>query len=145
MLDLPPTLRRSLLGPDMVASWYRCRETDAPAAVSVTGTIGVLEGTVIDADTNNPKIPSTPAAASAPTTAQRGSNFPTPGQQGATLTKPVPGSPGNQTAGDPEDFYQSGRGQRGDLFASDYTDADLDLYLYDEEGVETDFSIGTGK
>ena len=150
MLDLPPTLRRSLLNSDMVARLVPVfEETDAPTAVSVTGTIGVLEGTVIDADTNNPEntfnASSGLSSNNSPSEAQQ---LPNPGAAGGYINEAGAGEPGEtQTAGDPEDFYQI-QAEAGDvvtLFASDYTDADLDLYLYDEEGVETDFSIGTGE
>ena len=79
-----PTLRRNLLNSDMVARLVPVfEETDAPAAVSVTGTIGVLEGTVIDADTNNPENTfNASSGLSSNNSPSEASNFPTPGQRG---------------------------------------------------------------
>ena len=144
MLDLPPTIRRSLLNSDMVARLVPIfEETDAPQAVSVTGTIGVLEETVLDSDTNNPEN-----IFRTNNTLEEAQLLPNPGAAGGYINEAGAGEPGNtQTSGDPEDFYRVDA-QAGDivtLYASDYIDADLDLYLYDEDGQQVGESMTTGE
>ena len=148
MLNLPPTLRRSLLNSDMVARLVPVfEESEAPTAVSVTGTIGVLEGTVIDADTNNPENGFNSSALRSNDSIVEAQALPNPGAVGGYINEAGAGAEGETlTLGDPEDFYRvvAEAGDIVTLFASDYIDADLDLYLFDESGTEVEFSLGTG-
>ena len=140
MLDLPPTLRRSLLNSDMVARLVPVfEETDAPAAVSVTGTIGVLEGTVIDADTNNTEDTFGPNNAIAE--AQMLAN---PGAAGGYINEAGAGAAGaTQSLGDLQDFYRI-EAQTGDivsLYIAEDTDVTAELALYDTDGAVVDERI----
>ncbi|MBT6038624.1 MAG: S8 family serine peptidase [Halieaceae bacterium] len=141
---LPISLRNRVLSSDVVMRLRPIFEaTDAPQEVSVSGGLSVLEVAILDTDTNNPEnffAPNDSIELAQP--------LPNPGTAGGYLNLPGEGAAGNTLdAGDPEDFYKI-EGEAGDvvtLFASDYVDSDLDLYLYGEDGILVSDSLGTGE
>lgn len=141
---LPISLRNRILSSDAV---FRLRPifeaTDAPQEVSVEGALSVLEVAILDTDTNNPENFFAPN-----NSIELAQVLPNPGTAGGYINLPGEGSAGNTLdAGDPEDFYKI-EGEAGDvvtLFASDYVDSDLDLYLYDDDGTVVAESLGTAE
>ena len=141
---LPISLRNRILSSDAVARLRPIFEaTDAPQEVSVEGALSVLEVAILDTDTNNPENFFAPN-----NSIELAQVLPNPGTAGGYINLPGEGSAGNTLdAGDPEDFYKI-EGEAGDvvtLFASDYVDSDLDLYLYDDDGTVVAESLGTGE
>ncbi|MGD2007339.1 MAG: S8 family serine peptidase [Cellvibrionales bacterium] len=142
--DLPPTIRRSLLGSDSVARLVAVFEQSGSLSrYRVSGDIGILAEAVLDSDTNNPDNGYAPNDTVA--TAQVLNN---PGTAGGYINEAGSGDEGNtQAEGDLDDFFRIDA-EAGDvitLFASDYIDSDLDLYLYNEAGEIIDASLGTGE
>ena len=139
---LPISIRNRVLSSDSVIRLRPIFEaTDAPQEVSVSGGLSVLEVAILDTDTNNPENFFAPN-----NSIELAQALPNPGTAGGYINLPGEGSSGNTLdAGDPEDFYKV-EGESGDvvtLFASDYVDSDLDLYLYDEDGILVAESLGT--
>lgn len=144
MSSVPLTLRRSLLASENVARLTPVFEiSDEILTFNIAGTIGVLEGTVIDSDTNNPDNGN--ASNDSIVLAQPLGN---PGTAGGYLSDAGEGEPGNASdTGDVDDYYrvEAQGGELITLFTADYAAADLDLYLYDSSGEIVEFSAGSGE
>ena len=135
LLDLPPTLRRSVFNSDMLARLVPIFEEP----VSVTGTIGVLEETILDADTNNPENTFGPNNSTAE--AQILAN---PGAAGGYINEAGAGKEGaTHSLGDLQDFYQV-EAQAGDIvsfYIAEDTDVTAELALYNIDGAVVDERI----
>jgi serine protease len=144
MAQLPFTFRRSLLASDSVARLTPIFErTNEILKFSVSGVLGVLEGAVIDTDTNNPDN-----GFFSNNSIDLAQPIENPGAAGGYLNEAGIGDTGNtQADGDYEDYYrvEALAGDVVSLFAAEYVEADLDLYLYNEAGVIAEFSNGTGE
>ena len=115
----------------------------APTFHDVTGTITAPSGTVGDSDVNDPLAPYSPNDTLI--TAQA---IPNPVTVGGFVNEPGTGSPGRSNAsGDEDDYFAVGltNDTTISLIISDFTSADLDLYLIDESGVTVDSSAGVGQ
>lgn len=144
MSRLPFTIRRSLLASNSVARLTPVFErTNETLKFSVSGVLGVLEGAVLDSDTNNPDNGLTPNDS-----VNQAQLIENPGTASGYLNEAGAGDVGNtQNSGDYEDFYKVDAlaGDIVSLFAAEFIEADLDLYLYDESGAIVEFSNGTGE
>ena len=141
---LPISLRNRILSSSSVGRLAPIFEaTDIPQQVSVAGGLSVLEVAVIDTDTNNPDnyfASNNSIALAQP--------LPNPGTAGGYMNLSGVGFKGSTLdGGDTEDFFEvvAEAGDLVTLFASDYIDSDLDLYLYNSEGVIVADSLGTGE
>lgn len=140
----PISVRNRILGSDSVIRLRPIFEaTEAPQEVSVSGSLSILEVAILDTDTNNPENFFAPNNSIA-----LAQILPNPGTAGGYMNSPGEGAAGNTLdEGDLEDFFEV-EAQAGDLitlFASDYVDSDLDLYLYDSAGTLVAESLGTGE
>ena len=144
MSSLPLTLRRSLLASDNIAKLKPVFDrTDEIFTFSVEGTIGVLEGTVLDSDTNNPD--NGDSNNDEVTLAQL---IGSPSTVGGYLGDIGEGEPGNASdSGDTDDYFRidANGGELVSLFTADYRDAELDLYLYDSNGEIAEYSAEPGE
>ncbi|MDG1314621.1 MAG: S8 family serine peptidase [Flavobacteriaceae bacterium] len=141
---LPFSLRNRILNSSSVGRLVPVFEaTDAPQEVSVSGGLNVLEVAIIDTDTNNPEN-----SFASNNSIELAQVLPNPGAAGGYMNLPGEGSGGQtQDSGDSDDFFEV-KAEAGDvvtLFASDYVDSDLDLYLYDVDGTVVADSLGTGE
>ncbi|MCC5795294.1 MAG: S8 family serine peptidase [Chromatiales bacterium] len=116
-----------------------------PITFTLSGSVSVPPGSLVDSDVNDPFAPWAPNDDFA--TAQP---IPNPGTIGGYVNRPGTGSEGRSFAGgDVSDFYVADllAGQRITLFQGTPPGpggADLDLFLYDQDGNEVDSSMGTG-
>ena len=141
---LPISLRNRILSSSSVGRLVPIFEaTDAPQEVIVSGGLNVLEVAIIDTDTNNPEN-----SFASNNSIELAQVLPNPGTAGGYMNLPGEGSGGQtQDSGDSDDFFEV-KAEAGDvvtLFASDYVDSDLDLYLYDVDGAVVTDSLGTGE
>lgn len=141
---LPISFRNRILSSSSVGRLVPIFEaTDAPQEVIVSGGLNVLEVAVIDTDTNNPDN-----FFASNNSIELAQVLPNPGAAGGYMNLPEEGSGGQtQDSGDSDDFFEV-KAEAGDvvtLFASDYVDSDLDLYLYDVDGAVVADSLGTGE
>lgn len=141
---LPISLRNRILSSSSVGRLVPIFEaTDAPQEVIVSGGLNVLEVAVIDTDTNNPEN-----FFASNNSIELAQALPNPGAAGGYMNLPGEGSEGQTLdLGDSDDFFEV-KAEAGDvvtLFASDYVDSDLDLYLYDVDGAVVADSLGTGE
>ncbi|MEE4202261.1 MAG: S8 family serine peptidase [Halieaceae bacterium] len=111
-----------------------------PQDWSVSGSISVLSEAVLDGDTNNPDNPV--IENDTVSTAQAAPNPSTIGGFLADGGAAEPGALGE--AGDIDDYFriQARAGQRVSMVIADSEAADLDLYLYNEDGFIEAFSAG---
>ena len=141
---LPISLQNRILSSDSVARLTPVFEaTNIPQEVSVSGSLTVPEVAILDSDTNNNENFFAPN-----NTLEVAQPLPNPGAAGGYINLPGEGSSGKtQEAGDPDDFFviDAEAGDIVTLFASDYVDSDLDLYLYGSDGISVDDSLGTGE
>ena len=144
MSRLPLTMRRSLLASNSVARLTPVFErTNETLKFSVSGVLGVLEGAVLDTDTNNPDNGLTPNDS-----VSQAQLIENPGTASGYINEAGVGDVGNtQANGDYEDFYKVDAlaGDIISLFAAEFVEADLDLYLYNQDGAVVEFSNGTGE
>ncbi|MBT6265149.1 MAG: S8 family serine peptidase [Halieaceae bacterium] len=141
---LPTSLRNRIFNSDSVARLAPIFEaTDIPQEVSVSGGLTVLEVATLDFDTNN-----TENFFASNNTFQLAQTLLNPGAVGGYINLPGEGASGKtQDAGDFDDYFivEAEAGDVVTLFASDYLNSDLDLYLYDRNGEPVDSSLGTGE
>ena len=111
---------------------------------TISGTINVVSGSVVDGDTNDPD-----AVYTANDTLATAQSLPNPVTLGGYLNRSGTGSAGRSfTSGDRYDYFSIGiaGGQTITLTMAEDPVAvvDLDLYLYDATGVIVHYSIGVG-
>lgn len=109
-------------------------EPEPEEPVSLAGSIRTLPGAILDADTNNPDNP-------------QGNNNLRETAQNITAPTTIGGylqASSASTVNDDEDFYQISNAANYviTLFVADPEQADLDLTLYDEQGVVVSSSAG---
>lgn len=112
--------------------------------VRAAGTIAILPESYLDADVNNPDngtaVANNDIASAQPIIS--------PATVGGYLNAPGQGEPGSGfERGDVDDFYriEARQGQVATLYTADYNDADLELFLFDENGDTADISSGDGE
>ncbi|EED36873.1 peptidase S8 and S53, subtilisin, kexin, sedolisin [Luminiphilus syltensis NOR5-1B] len=112
-------------------------------AFSVSGQLSVLAGSVIDDDTNNRDN-----GLGDNNTLSGAQSLGNPATIGGYLNAPGEGPSGQLAAtGDLDDFFriEAFAGQSATLIIADFDTADIDLYLYNEQGEIIDFSVDTGE
>jgi len=115
----------------------------APTFHDIAGTITAPSGMVGDGDVNDPLAPYTMND-----TLINAQPIPNPVTVGGFVNEPGTGSPGrSHGTGDVDDYFAVGltSGTTITLIISDFTTADLDLYLVDESGITVDSSAGVGQ